>query len=123
MDSAEVYYTFGEPIEPFAFTTPEALATHTWNVLNTLRDTHPDRIALKDKYNPDEAIKVAQHGTHEFIDNVKPNGMSGTSPVYNNDHCNNNNATTTYKTKNVNGYTKKNGEAAHNDYSLHEKSC
>jgi len=47
MDSADVYFTFGEPIEASKFANAEELAEHTRKVIDNLRETHPDRIALR----------------------------------------------------------------------------
>lgn len=43
MDSSEVYMSFGQPLEARDFSSAEELAQATWNIMNEIRETHPDR--------------------------------------------------------------------------------
>ncbi|EPY40720.1 1-acyl-sn-glycerol-3-phosphateacyltransferase-l ik eprotein [Angomonas deanei] len=47
MDSADAYFTFGEPVEAAQFESAEELSQHVFKVITDLRESHPDRVALR----------------------------------------------------------------------------
>ncbi|CCW62844.1 unnamed protein product [Phytomonas sp. EM1] len=49
IDSADAYFSFGEPIEARKFDNMDSLADHVWKIMNDLRESHPDRVAMRRK--------------------------------------------------------------------------
>ncbi|CCW70677.1 unnamed protein product [Phytomonas sp. Hart1] len=49
INSADAYLSFGDPIEAKEFENADSLADHVWKVMNDLRESHPDQIAIRRK--------------------------------------------------------------------------